>query len=170
MSTSASLTLDAYHAIYINAPISITGAGGLNLYVNDGGTGGDYSFGSGANVDYGATNNDGTLSISKSGGAVNAASYELLYSTTDVQNINNDLNSGLFPNYALATSLDATGVSGWVPIGVDGSGNALNGVMAASPASSRAWAIRSPTWPSTGGPIPIRVCSAIRTAQSATSA
>jgi filamentous hemagglutinin family protein len=126
-STGASLTLDAYHSIQVNAPIRISGAGDLNLYVNHSGSGGDYSFASGANVDYGATNNGGTLHISNSGGVTNAASYALLYSTTAVQNINNDLNSGLFPDYALATSLDATGISGWTPIGVDGSGNAVNG-------------------------------------------
>jgi len=120
--TAATLTLDAYHSILINTPISITGAGGLALYVNDGGTGGIYSFGLGANVNYGATNNGGTLSISNNGGSTNAVSYNLIYNTGSLQSIN----SALTANYALATSLDASGVSGWTPIGVDGSGTVLN--------------------------------------------
>ena len=35
------------------------------------------------------------------------------------------INSGVTADYALATSLDATGVSGWIPIGTDGAGNIL---------------------------------------------
>jgi hypothetical protein len=126
-SSSHTLTLDAYRNIDINAQIGITGAGGLSLIYGDqaqNGTGnaadGDYSFGltSGGfagGVNYGTTDNGGTLSI-------NGASYTLLYSMSDVQNINN----GLTGNYALATSLDASSVSNWVPIGTSGSRNILN--------------------------------------------
>jgi filamentous hemagglutinin family protein len=64
-STNASLTLDAYHSIFVNAPIAITGAGVLNLYVNDGGSGGNYSFAAGGSVNYGPTNNDGALYINR---------------------------------------------------------------------------------------------------------
>ncbi len=55
--TNAALTLDAYHGILVNAPITITGAGVLNLYVNDGSSGGDHSFSPGAgDVNYSSTN------------------------------------------------------------------------------------------------------------------
>ena len=127
--TAAALTLDAYHSIFVNAPITITSAGVLNLYVNDGGSGGDYSFAPGSNVNYGSANNNGALNISTSGGGGNAASFTLLYCMTaavcgnNVQNINGNLTG----NYALATPLDATGVSGWVSIGTDGAGNVQNG-------------------------------------------
>ncbi len=40
----------------------------------------------------------------------------------NVQNINGNLTG----NFALATPLDATGVSGWILIGTDGSGNVQN--------------------------------------------
>ena len=44
-STTATLTLDAYHSIAIDAPITVSGAGGVVLTTNDGGAGGDYGFG-----------------------------------------------------------------------------------------------------------------------------
>ncbi|MDI7776389.1 filamentous hemagglutinin N-terminal domain-containing protein [Asticcacaulis sp. EMRT-3] len=42
-SSAHTLTLDAWHGVNINANITLSGAGGLNLITNDGGTGGDYS-------------------------------------------------------------------------------------------------------------------------------
>jgi filamentous hemagglutinin family protein len=125
--TNAALTLDAYHAIHVDAPITITGAGVLNLYVNDGGSGGDYSFAAGSSVNYGPTNNSGTLNIGTSGPA-SAASFTLLYCMTAAVCANNvqNINANLGGNYALATPLDATGVSGWVSIGTDGAGNVQN--------------------------------------------
>ena len=76
------------------------------------------SFAPGAHIDYGATDNHGTLSI-------NGASYTLLYSLSDMQshNVSDVETQG---NYALATSLDATGVAGWVPFGMDSAGNIFN--------------------------------------------
>ena len=119
--TSAKLTLDAYNAIFIDAPISVTGGGGvvLNAAYDTTTVSGlsllKLNFARGDSIDYGAIDNGGTLSI-------NGTGYTLLYSMSDVQNIN----AGLNANYALATSLDASGVTGWVPIGTDGAGHALN--------------------------------------------
>ena len=49
--TSAStLTLDSYHSITINQPVSSTGTGGLTIKTNDGGSGGTFSFGPKGNV------------------------------------------------------------------------------------------------------------------------
>ncbi len=126
--SSAALTLDAYRSIVVNAPISISGAGRLNLYVNDGGSNGDYFFAPGSSVNYGSTNNGGSLFISSSNGAGNAVPYALLYCMIAAVCGNNvqGINGNLAGDYALATSLDATGVSGWVPIGTDGSGNIVN--------------------------------------------
>lgn len=40
----STLFLDSYHSIAIEAPISVTGAGGLTILTDDGGIGGDYAF------------------------------------------------------------------------------------------------------------------------------
>jgi filamentous hemagglutinin family protein len=127
--SSSTLTLDAYHSITVNAPITISGAGRLNLYVNDGGSGGDYSFAPGSSVNYGSTNNGGSLFISSSGNGTNAVSYTLLYCMITAVCGNNvqGINGNLTGNYALATSLDATGVAGWVSLGTNGTGTIQNG-------------------------------------------
>jgi filamentous hemagglutinin family protein len=101
-SSGATLTLDAYHSIAINAPMTIGGAGGLALVTNHGGTGGTLTFAGG--VQY--TGSGGSLTI-------NGTPYTLLYDLAGLQNINSAvLLSG---NYALAKSLDATGFTGWTP-------------------------------------------------------
>ena len=115
-STSNTLTLTAVGQVYVNSPINITGAGGLTV------TAAGLSFGLGPSgfagrVNYGATDNGGTLNI---GGAA----YTLLYNNAAVQNINAS-NAALGGTYALATSLDATGVS-WTPIGTNGAGAVSN--------------------------------------------
>ncbi|MDE2604283.1 MAG: filamentous hemagglutinin, partial [Bradyrhizobium sp.] len=113
-SSSSTLTLDAFHSIAINAPMTIAGAGGLALKTNDGGTGGTLSFAGG--VQYTGTPNTGqSLSI-------NSQTYSLVYDMTGLQNIN----TALTGNYALAKPLDATGVVGWTPLGTNGLGTILN--------------------------------------------
>ena len=103
--TGATLTLDAYHSIFVNAPITVSGSGGVVLKTNDGGSGGDYSFnlgptGFGGSIAFTGTPNTGqSLTI-------NGTPYTLLYSMGDVQGINQGLNG----DYALANSLDASGV------------------------------------------------------------
>ena len=123
--TSAhTLTLDAYHSIYIDAPITVGGAsGGLTLTTNDGGTGGDYFF------DLHSSGFAGSLSFTAGSGgslSINGTSYTLLYSMADMQAINTN-NTTLTGHYALANSLDATSTSGWVPIGTNGTGGVTGG-------------------------------------------
>jgi len=114
--TASVLTLNAYHAITIDAPITIAGAGGLSLTAANNPLAPAaplISFGNGASVQYTVTG--GSLSI-------DGQAYTLLYSMSSVQNINNNLSG----NYALALPLNASGVASWIPIGTDGNGNVLN--------------------------------------------
>ncbi len=114
--TSATLTLNSYHSIDIDAPITVQGGGGLVFVTNNGGTGGDYLFENGASISY-----PGGPGLGASF-TLNGTSYDLLYSMSDVQNINNNLSG----DYALANPLNASSTTGWIPIGADGNGNILN--------------------------------------------
>ncbi len=81
-SSANTLTLDAYHGITITAPITVSGAGQVALITNDGGTGGDYSFG------LGPTGFAGSLSFTGTPGGglgltINGQAYTLLYRMTD---------------------------------------------------------------------------------------
>jgi len=111
--TNGTLTLDSYHSVLFNAPVTIGGAGVVVITTNDGGSGGDYSFATGASLNFTGVGQSLTI---------NAIAYSLLYSATDLQDINNNL--GAF-HYALANSIDLTSVS-WTPIGTDSGGNILN--------------------------------------------
>ena len=117
-SSASSLTLSAYHSIAVDAGINISGAGGLTLNTNNGGSGGTLTFANGASVNYGATNNGGTL-------AINGHAYTLLYKLTDsstatgngtdsgtddIAGIDNNSAAGADSGYyALATSVTGTG-------------------------------------------------------------
>jgi len=46
--SAANLTLDAYHSIFVDAPMTVMGAGSLTVLTNDGGTGGDLFFDGGS--------------------------------------------------------------------------------------------------------------------------
>ena len=110
-----SLTLSAYRNININANVTVSGGGHLSLTTGTG-TAGDYNIASGNSISFtGAPSSGASLSI-------NSKSYTLLYSMSDVQNINAKWQT-LQGNYALANSLDASAVSNWIPIGTDGAGN-----------------------------------------------
>ncbi len=122
--SSNMLTLSAYHNIEVNAPITVSGAGQVVFMTNTGGTGGNLSFGLGPNGFAGSLSFTGTPNTGQSL-TINGTPYKLLYSMSDVQNINAS-NTTLAGKYALANSLDASAVSGWVPIGTDGAGNILN--------------------------------------------
>ncbi len=95
------LTLDAYHSIDIDAAVTASGAGKVVLITNDGGSGGDYSFGfsparfAGSLSFTGAPNSGQALTI-------NGQPYSLIYSEADLVNVNNNL--GGF--YALAAPLE----------------------------------------------------------------
>lgn len=98
-SSANTLTLDAFHSIAINAAITITGAGGLTLTTNDGGTGGDYSFSGGSVTftDVAGHQTQGSLTI-------NGESYVLANS---VKQLAADIASSPTGNYALSNDYDA---------------------------------------------------------------
>ncbi|MBB5048425.1 filamentous hemagglutinin family protein [Rhodopseudomonas rhenobacensis] len=111
-----SLTLAAAGALTINAPISVTGAGAvvLTAAAQAGLTTTGLSFGNGASIDYGATDNGGTFML-------NGAAYTLAYTMAQLDAIDgrNAVNgtaltvygAGVTGNYALATNLIATGTT-----------------------------------------------------------
>ena len=106
-------------------------------------------FGNGASIDYGKTDNHGTLSI-------NGQSYTLIYQMTDLDAIDgvNAVTGLPFPggifgpgpggNYALATNLDASGTTyTQAPIGsfsgqFDGLGHTITGLTITGGPSSPA--------------------------------
>ncbi|HEY4083939.1 MAG TPA: filamentous hemagglutinin N-terminal domain-containing protein [Burkholderiaceae bacterium] len=76
-SSGNTLTLDAYHGININAAISAGNTGKVVMKTNDGGSGGDYSFGLGAsgfagNLSFGSSASSAALTINGNG-------YTLIY-------------------------------------------------------------------------------------------
>ena len=120
---SGSLGLVSGGALNIDAPITVTGAGSANL---------GFDVSSPTNLSFGLTGGFlGSLSFTgpEGGGQalrLNGTGYTLLYTMAEVQAIN--ISSGaLQGDYALATSLDATGFPGWVPIGTNGLGGVGNG-------------------------------------------
>jgi filamentous hemagglutinin family protein len=100
-SSANGLTLDAYHSIGINAAITASGAGALALKTNDGGSGGSYGFAPGASIMFTGTPGGGQ------GLTINGQAYGLVYSKTDLTNINSNL-AGF---YALAAPLDLSGTT-----------------------------------------------------------
>lgn len=98
-SAATTLTLSAAHALSIDAPITVTGAGGVALVYDTASTT-NLSFGQGGTIDYGATDHGGTLTI-------NGQSYTLLYGMAGVVGIN----GGLTGRYALAHDIDAVGTT-----------------------------------------------------------
>jgi filamentous hemagglutinin family protein len=122
LSGTNALTLATPGALAIDAPISVTGAGSLTLNAGTdtstvaGTSILELSFTPGGSVDFGGTNNGGSLTI-------DGTAYTLLYNVSDLQNVNNALGG----NYALATSLDASSAGYWTPLGTDIGGNVLNG-------------------------------------------
>ncbi len=141
-STDATLTLDSYNSIFINAPITVSGAGGVILVTNDtggkqkkAGKGGDPNvglyFGAGASLDFTSEASNPTLTI-------NGNAYTLLYNlaqpgssgpdggTDDIAGIDNAGDDGY---YALANNLVApTGVTFGSALAGAG-GNVFSGVF-----------------------------------------
>jgi filamentous hemagglutinin family protein len=153
---SNTLTLSAYHSIFINNGVTIStsvSSINLSLFSDNSGTGeGSVFFGALAKVGstlgglvtltynpasnpFTATPSVNTTSYAAggtdysgniSGGTLLA--YMLLNNIYDLQNVNNNLNG----RYALGKNIDASVTSGWnagagfVPLGTDGLGNVLN--------------------------------------------
>jgi hypothetical protein len=89
------LTLDAYRSLTIEEPIAVSGAGGVTILTNDGGSGGALSFqGKGSIGFLGLTN---ALSI-------NGAAYKL---ENTIAGMASDIAASSWGNYALAASYNA---------------------------------------------------------------
>jgi filamentous hemagglutinin family protein len=96
-SSSNTLTLDAFHSVLIDDPVSIAGTGGLNIITNDGGTGGVFLVGSGGDV---------TFANLSSSLMINGAAYTLVNSVSSLASaVAADPNG----DFALASSYDASG-------------------------------------------------------------
>ena len=115
------LTFNSAGDIAINAPITVTGAGGVVLDYNAATT---LSFGLGSSGFAGDVQFTGTPNSGQSL-TINYAPYTLLYSMSDVQNINTN-STTLSGNYALANSLNASSTSSWTPVGTNGGGTIGN--------------------------------------------
>jgi filamentous hemagglutinin family protein len=132
--TAATLTLDSYHSINIDAPISITGGGGLVLTTNDGGTSGDYFFNNGANVAFTEIvggNTQGNLTI-------NGTPFVLVNNLTQLSNA---VTNNIVANIAFANSYDASAdgtysnapVSGTFAGTFEGLGNSISNLTISAP-------------------------------------
>ncbi|HEX5282236.1 MAG TPA: pentapeptide repeat-containing protein [Micropepsaceae bacterium] len=106
--TPAALSISAYRNIDVNANVTVGGGGTLSLTTGSGGSG-DYIIANGASIQFTGGAGAGA------GLVINGTTYTLIYDMTGLQNIN----SGLTGNYALATPLDATNVSSWIPLGTN---------------------------------------------------
>ena len=94
------LTLDSYHSIVVDAPVTVGGYGALNLITNDGGTGGALTFANGGNISFNAPTK-GALSI-------NGNAYTLV---DKLSTLNQDIAATPSGYYALAQSIDASGTT-----------------------------------------------------------
>ncbi|MGH9356971.1 MAG: beta strand repeat-containing protein, partial [Terriglobia bacterium] len=103
-SSSAGLTLSAFNSINVNAPVAVSGSGSLTL-TTDNNVGGSSSGG--------ALNFASSIQFNGTGGAltINGNAYTLIQNMTGLQSVS------ITGYYALAKNLDATGVTGFTPIG-----------------------------------------------------
>ncbi len=106
------LTLDSYHSIRVNDPVTLTN-GGLSLVTNDGGSGGAFSFAPGASIGFSSL--AGSL-------AINGASYTLV---GDIKTLAADIAENPSGSYALAGNYDASqdGVYSAAPVSTLFTGN-----------------------------------------------
>jgi len=134
--TSATLTLSAFHSVNVNAAITATGNGMLDVVTNNN-TGGTSSGGS-VNIAMGTgdvqftTPGEGALNV-------NGAPFTLIWTMDELEAIDNNLGG----SYALAANIDATGYTGFAPIGslarpftgtFSGLGNTISNLTIASSA------------------------------------
>ena len=112
--STATLTLDSFHSINIDAPITITGAGGLVLLTNDnGGSGGALNFA------HGPTGFMGKVAFTHAvGGATQGALTINSYAYTlenSIAQLATDIATTPAGNFALANSYNASGDNGGTP-------------------------------------------------------
>jgi filamentous hemagglutinin family protein len=122
--TTTGVELSAAGALYINAPISLQSAGavildtGFDTTTVPGKSIPELEFGAFGHVSFGSLDQGSELEI-------NGTQYQLLYSLSDIQQYTTT-SAYLSGDYALASSIDASSTTGWVPVGTNGSGTVLN--------------------------------------------
>ena len=92
----SALALDAYQKILVNKPVMVSGAGGLSIAINDGGSSGYFGFGAKGHV---------TLSNLSSALTIDGAAYTL---ESDIQSLANAISNNSAGDYALANDYDAS--------------------------------------------------------------
>lgn len=102
------LTLNAYRDVDINAVMSATGSAGLALNPNQGGSGGT------VNAALNGNGFTGRVDFSSAGAlSINGVAYTVINDMAALQ----AMGANLAGHYALGSNLDASGVSGFTPIG-----------------------------------------------------
>jgi hypothetical protein len=114
-SGAQSLTVDAYRSVSVDQTVSVTGAGGVSVVTNDGGSGGSFSCGPVGQIVFASRTNQ--LNI-------NGTCYTLI---NTIAGLAQEVAANLSGNFALSQPVDALSVTSWAPIGTDSSGNILNG-------------------------------------------
>ena len=94
--SGSTLTLDAYRSVTVNQPVADTGAGGLTILTNDGGSGGRFSFAK-----------KGSIAIWQASDPliINNISYSLVYTVAELVRLVTDNPAG---HFALGGSYDAS--------------------------------------------------------------
>jgi hypothetical protein len=115
------LTLDANKSVFVSKSVSVTGTGALTVTTNDGGTGGDLSFGEGGHIEF--QNSASSL-------VINGTTYILADSLSDLAA---DIENNLSGSFALAKGYDAgrDGIHTVSPLGaltgtLEGLGNKID--------------------------------------------
>jgi filamentous hemagglutinin family protein len=105
---SGELTLSAYNNIFINATITIGGNGSISLTADYGGT---YIGTQKSVIDF-APDGSGDIEFTGTGGAlyIDGYQYTLITTLAQLENMTNG------DRYALANSIDASGVTGFAPL------------------------------------------------------
>jgi hypothetical protein len=111
--STSRLTVDSYHSITFQKPVTVSGAGALTIVTNDGGTGGDFSFGQKGNVAFW----DLTSSLT-----INRKTYVLV---RNIKHLSQDIAQQPSGHYALANNYNAAkdGVYSQSPIATSFTGN-----------------------------------------------
>jgi filamentous hemagglutinin family protein len=120
--SAATLTLSAFHSINLDAAITATANGTLDVVADN---------------DIGGASSGGALAIAMGKGevqfttpgegalVVDGAPYTLIWTVPELEAINNNLAG----NYALATNIDAAGYAGFIPIGLPNGSSGASGTF-----------------------------------------
>jgi filamentous hemagglutinin family protein len=118
--TSAVLTLSAFHSVNVNAAITATGNGTLDIRTDNNirgtSSGGSFNIAMGKGDIQFTTPSEGKL-------VINEASYTLIWTLPELQDV------GTSGHYALADNVDASAFSGFAPIAGEERGRGFTGTF-----------------------------------------